>query len=192
MLDVLHNQVRQNPQERRIFYMQADAASLPFSDSVFDMAAAAHFFYFLAEWKKAAQELLRVVRQGRPVILMHTGTGMELPFLNDRYAELCAGMGHPIRSMGVKSTKEVTEFFCSLGCTVDWVRDRWQWTAKIPLGKAIDYIRRRAYSFSTFAPEEVHQKAVGELRAEMKAKFGDLNREIKIPNQVYLALVHKY
>ena len=123
---------------------------------------------------------------------MHTGTGMEIPFLNDRYAELCAAMGNPIPAPGVKSTKEVVEYYRSRGCTVEWVRDRWRWTSRIPLGKAIEYIRRRAYSFTAFPPEEVHQKAVRELTVEMEAKHRDWNEGIEIPNQVYLAIVHKH
>lgn len=189
MLDVLRRRIRQNSPKPQVAFLQADIAQLPLPGNQFDMAVVAHVFYFMRRWKKAAKEILRVIRKGRPVLLMHTGTGMEIPFLNDRYAELCAATGNPIPALGVKSTKEVTEYYRSLGCAVEWVHDRWRWTAKIPLDKAIEYMRRRAYSFTAFPPEEIHQKAVRTLTVEAHAKYGDLNRDIEIPTQIYFAIV---
>jgi ubiquinone/menaquinone biosynthesis C-methylase UbiE len=189
MLDVLRGKARLPSAARRVEWAQADIARLPFADGAFELAVATHIFYFLSEWRRAAQEILRVVRRGRPVILMHTGTGMEIPFLNDRYKELCAALGRPIRLPGAEHTQDVTEYYRSLGCDVEWVRDRWRWTASIPLGRALAYIRRRAYSFTAEPPEEIHREAVRKLAEELRDRHPGLDGVIEVPNQVYLAVI---
>ncbi len=191
MLQALSNRISRNSPRPPPVAAQADIVRLPFSDEQFDMAVVAHVFYFVGQWRKAAEEILRVVRRGRPVILIHTGTGMEIPFLNERYKELCAGMGCPIRVPGAEHTKEVTEYYRSRDCTLEWVRDRWRWTARIERNRAIDYIRRRAYSFTVLPPEDIHRTAVRKLADEVKLAKHDGNAIVEIPNQITLAIVRK-
>lgn len=174
-----------------IFFQRADATRLPFPDAAFDMAIVVHLFYFIREWKNASDEILRVVKDEGPVILMHTGTGAEIPFLNERYKELCAEQGCPIKEIGVKSTREVVNYFEDLGCHTEWIRDRWQWTWHIRLNTALDYVKSRAYSFTTVVPDDVHSVVIGRLKSELQRRFGDLSTEVEIPNQVYLVVVSR-
>jgi SAM-dependent methyltransferase len=191
MLDILGRRIRNDSSNPPITFLQADIAGLVFPEDTFDLAVVVHLFYFLRNWKKAAEEILRVVRRGGRVLLMHTGTGMEIPALNDRYAELCGAMGHWIRPVGVKSTKEVADYYQSLGCPVEWVRGRWEWAAKIPLNKAMDYIRRQAYSFTVFTPMDIHRKAVQALEEEVRAGHHALSDLVEIPNRIYFAVIRK-
>jgi ubiquinone/menaquinone biosynthesis C-methylase UbiE len=94
---------------------QADTTRLPFVNAAFDLAIAVHLFYFIAQWKLAVDEILRVIRPGGAAVLMHTGMGAEVPFLNQRYKALCAERGCPIEPIGVRSTKEVVEYLKGLG-----------------------------------------------------------------------------
>lgn len=173
----------------RIALQEADATRLPFPDGVFDVAVAVHLFYFVEQWRKAADELLRVVRADAPVLLMHTGTGAEVPHLNERYKELCAERGYSINEIGVRSTSEVVAYFESLGCHVEWIRDRWRWISRIRLDEALGYVRSRAYSFATFAPDEVHSAAVERLEAELRRRFGSLGSAVEVPNEIRLAVI---
>jgi len=168
---------------------KADATRLPFADGVFDLAVAVHFFYFIAEWRRAARELLRVVRGDGAIILLHTGTGMEIPEFNERYKALCEEQGCPIAASGVRSTAEVVAYYEGLGCAAEWLRDRWRWTARVPLGRALGYMSRRAYSFTAVAPEDVHRAAMGRLAQEARATYGSLAAEVEVPNQVYVVVV---
>jgi hypothetical protein len=121
---------------------------------------------------------------------MHTGTGTEVHFLNERYKELCAVFHSPIPTIGVKSTKEVVDYCCSLGCKAEWIRDRWQWTSHIQLGKALEYIKYRAYSFTTFVSDAIHTEVIKKLEAELKSKYDSLETIIEVPNQIYLVVLN--
>lgn len=191
MLSILKRRLAQSEKPLQISVQMADMTELPFSDGSFDMVMAVHLFWFIKEWRKAVDEILRVIRTDGAVVLMHTGMGAEVPLLNDRYKELCAEQGCPIESVGVKSTSEVINYVAEMGCHVEQIRDRWRWTSHIRLDKALDYINSRAYSFATFAPDSIHKLAIRRLEAELKDQFGSLNTVIDVPNQVYLVFILK-
>lgn len=189
MLAILKHRLAQPKEPLQISVQKADMTELQFSDAAFDMVVAVHLFWFIEEWRKAVDEILRVVRSGNPVVLMHTGMGAEIPFLNNRYKELCAEQGHPIKPVGVKSTMEVIDYVTKLGCYVEQIRDRWRWTSHIRLDKALGYVKSRAYSFTTFAPDSVHATAIKRLESELNDQFGSSTTVIKVPNQIYLVVI---
>lgn len=189
MLVSLGKRLAKSREALRMSFQKADVTRLPFSDAAFDMAIAVHLFYFVRDWRKAADEILRVVKATGPVVLMHTGTGAEIPFLNDRYKELCAEHGCSIRSVGVKSTREVVDYFTHLGFHTEQIRDRWQWTSNIRLDKALGHISSRTYSFTTFAPANIHAMVVKELESELQRRFGSLTTAVEVPNQIYIVLI---
>lgn len=191
MLVLLRQRLTQASRLLPVSFVEADATASPFPAAAFDIAVVVHLFYFIREWRRAADELLRVVKSGNPLVLMHTGTGAEIPFLNRRYKELCAEQGCSITGVGVGSTREVVDYFCDLGCHVEWIRDRWQWTAYIRLDKAISYVASRAYSFTTVAPDDVHSIAIGGLESELERQFGSLKTQVEVPNQIYLVVIRK-
>jgi ubiquinone/menaquinone biosynthesis C-methylase UbiE len=194
MLAELKRRLAQSPAASMIpvSFHRADVTALPFPGGAFDMVVAVHLFYFIPLWKQAVDEILRVTHQGGAIVLLHTGTGAEIPFLNERYKALCGELGCPVREIGVKSTRDVVDYLGACGCQTEWIRDRrWSWTARISLDMALGYIQRRAYSFTTFAPDAVHRAAVEKLEADMKARYGALNVEIEVPNQIYLVLTRK-
>lgn len=189
MLVFLRKRLARSGRPPRVFCQRANATRLPFRDAVFDMGLAVHLFYFVPDWREAADELLRVVRSDGPVVLMHTGSGAEIPFLNERYKELCAELGCSTEEIGVQSTKEVMEYYTDLGCRAERIRDRWQWTSCIRLDKALAYMRARAYSFTANAREDVHSMAVERLESELQRRFDGLTTEVEVPNQVYLVVI---
>jgi len=189
MLALLKKRLMQSRQPLRISFQRADVVALPFRDAAFDIAICVHLFYFIPNWPKAVAEILRVVRRDGPVILMHTGTGMELPFLNARYKELCTEQGCLIEEIGVKSTREVTDYVNNLGCDVEWLRDRWQWTSRIRLDSALCYVKSRAYSFTTIASDDIHSRVIKKLESELQHRFGSLTTEVEVPNQINFFVV---
>lgn len=189
MLALLKKRLTQARQSLPVSFQNADVTKVPFPDETFDIAIAVHLFYFIAEWKKAVDEILRVVKSSGPLILMQTGAGTEIPSLNERYKELCAELGCSIQEIGIKSTREAVDYCESLGFQTEWIRDRWQWTQHIRLDKALYYLRFRAYSFTTFASDAIHSKAIEKLESELLHQFGSLTTEVDIPNQIYFAIV---
>jgi ubiquinone/menaquinone biosynthesis C-methylase UbiE len=191
MLSGLRKRLDQCIPKLPITFQRADINQLPFINSAFDIAIVSHVFYFIQDWKKAVDEILRVIRKNGSIILLHTGNGAEIPFLNERYKDLCASLNNPIPTMGVKGTKEVVDYFCSLGCKAEWIRDRWQWTTHIQLSKALDYIKHQAYSFTIFAPDPIHREVIEKLETELKSKYNSLDKIIEIPNQIYLVVLDR-
>jgi hypothetical protein len=122
---------------------------------------------------------------------MHTGMGAEVPFLNERYKKLCADQGCFIESVGVKSTLEVVDYFSEIGCSVEWIKDRWQWIAHIKFDEAIRYIEYRSYSFTTVASDKIHLTAVQNLKLEVMNQFDSLDPVVDIPNQIYFVFIHQ-
>jgi len=189
MMELLEKRLSRLGQPVQVSFWKADVLDLPFRTDSFDIVIAVHLFYFIREWKKAVDEILRVLKEGSPLVLMHTGTGSELPFLNERYKELCSELGCSIENIGVKSTKEVVSYLDSLGYCVEWVRDRWQWTSHVRLDKALSYVRSRSYSFTTTTPEDIHSEVIRRLETELRQRFGSLTIAVEIPNQIYFVFV---
>jgi ubiquinone/menaquinone biosynthesis C-methylase UbiE len=175
-----------------IVYQQGDVTRLPFADGVFDLALPVHLFYFVQDWRRAADELLRVVKDTGALILMHTGSGLEVPALNERYQQMCVELGFPIPTVGARSTKDVVHYLAAeRGCAAETIRDRWTWVQRIRLDRALGHLRDRAYSFTVFAPDAVHEAALATLTAETQRRHGDLSEVVEVPNQVYLVIVRR-
>jgi uncharacterized protein (DUF433 family) len=134
---------------------------------------------------------VRVIGAGGPLVLMHTGMGAEVPFLNHRYKTLCREQGTPIESRGVESTQEVVDYLTGMGYHMEVIRDRWRWVTRMQLGTALEYLKSRAYSFTTVASDNVHLLAVERLVGELRQEFGGLTVEVEVPNQIYLVLVSR-
>ena len=191
MLAVLDKQTKQMSQPLPISFCQADVQELPFPDESFNFAVVVHLFYFIRDWQRAIREIIRVVKKDGPLVMMHTGTGAEIPALNQRYKELCAEAGSPTQEVGVNSNTVVVDYLSSLGYHAEWVKDRWQWSQRIRLDKAVSFVESRSYSFTTSVQVNVHKQVICRLKAELIEKYGDLTAEIEVPNQIYFVLAHR-
>jgi ubiquinone/menaquinone biosynthesis C-methylase UbiE len=189
MLRYLKRRLAETGTSDSISYLRGDVTMLPFSDRAFDMSVAVHLFYWIRDWKTAVCEILRVTRDGGPVVLMHTGNGNEVPFLSTRYRELCGEEGWPVPQVGAQTTSEVVDYLRSLGREIESIRDRWSWVTRIELDAALAYMKRRSYSYTVFAPESIHVKVMKRLEDESRAEYGALSSVIQVPNQVYLVIV---
>lgn len=189
MMAVLQARLADRPLD--ITLRKADTTDLPFDSGVFDLAVAVHHFYHIREWRKAVDESMRVVMPGGALLMLHTGMGMEVPFLNDRYKQLCAEHGFESEMVGVKSTSEVTAYLREQGHEVEQVEGGWEWTTSIELAQALGYLRWRAYSFTVFATNKVHGMVMDQLEAEVIDRFGDLSTEVDVPNRIGLVIVHR-
>lgn len=187
MLSALKSVSTPHQSAKRIQCSQADVVNLPFAARGFDLALVVHLFYFIREWKKAAEEILRVIRENGSIVLLHTGSGMEVPALNERYKELCLGQGHRIETLGVKSTRGVEAYYRTLGCHVERIRGQWNWPSRIRTGKALEYLRERAYSFTIGVPEKVHGSVIDQMEDELADQIGKI---VEVPNEIYMILVN--
>lgn len=142
-------------------------------------------------WRQAASEILRVVKDEGAIVLMHTGTGAEIPWISGRYLALCRQHGHAAAPPGASSARDVVDYLVGLGCSAEWVRGRWCWTERIRLGTASGYVRSRAYAFTAVTPAEVHVAVCAQLSAEALREFGEATAAIEVPNQIHLVVVSR-
>lgn len=166
---------------------QADAITMPFQSEAFDLAVAVHLFYFIPQWQLAVDELLRVVKG--PVILMHTGYGREVPWLNEQYKAACAQYGYHAEHIGARSTSDVVQYAQTNCCQVEEIRDRWKWTEHIQLSQALSHLNSRAYSFTTVAPDEIHEEIMRGLTAGVHETFGGDQAVVEVENKITLVLL---
>ena len=191
MLAVLERRLAQSPARLPVTGRVGDVLALPWPDAAFDLVIAVHLFWFIRQWRAAADELLRILRPGGVYALMHTGTGTEIPFLNDRYRQLCGELGHAIRPIGVASTRQVVDYLEAWGHPCRRVDGRWQWTERLRPDEALGYIASRAYSFTAAAPEAVHVEAVARLDSELRDRPGGPESAVDVPNQVYYVIARR-
>ncbi len=191
MLAVLERRLAQLPVRLPVSYRVGDVLALPWPDAAFDLVVAVHLFWFIRQWQAAIDELLRVLRPGGAFILMHTGTGTEIPFLNDRYRQLCAGHGHAIAPIGVASTRQVVDYLEARGYPCRRVDGRWQWTERLRPDEALGYIASRAYSFTAAVPEAVHVEAVARLDSELRDRPGGPKGAVDVADQVYFVIARR-
>jgi len=144
-------------------YQIGDVSCIPYDDLSFDATIATHLFYFVSEWEKACDEIARVTKG--PIIMLHTGMGQEISILNEKYKTICQAYGVKFPQIGVSSTKEVVDYFKLKGYHVLF-EGKWSWKKKVDVEIAIGYLKKRAYSFTGWANNNVHNKVIRELRAE--------------------------
>ena len=189
MLDLLRPRLSAVAQPVQITALQDDATGLPFDTETFDLAVAVHLFYFIRNWRKALDEIIRVLKREGCLVLMHTGQGAEIPFANSAYKESCAAQGHPISSVGVDSTREVVAYLGDLGCAIEEITGRWEWTNRVVARTAVAYMRARAYSFTSYTPVEVHVVAMSAVEAELNKRLGGPTVAVEVPSEIRFVLV---
>lgn len=179
MLNDLQKKIKKENSKIVIKAYKGDVTDLKFPGKSFDISLAVHLFYFIEEWKKALKELIRVSENY--IILVNTGFGMEIPELNDKYKNYAKDYGFTISPVGVRSTEEVLKYIKELDYSYETINNRWFWISKNSVGQALFYLRNRAYSFTTFTPDEIHKKIIVQLEREYEEeKIIEVGNRIKM------------
>ena len=189
MLAVLERRVRETLLP--ITWQVGDATSVPCGDNTFDLSLACHLFYFIPEWRRAVDEMLRVTHAGGAIILVKTGYGKEVPFLTERYRALRKELGAAPGPRGAAGTKEVVAYAESKGCAAEWITGRWQWGTRQRVREALSYYERRAYSYTSTPSPEAHAAIIRDLTAEAVAHYGNLEAEVAVPDEIYLVILRQ-
>ncbi len=182
MLNDLQNKIKREKSKIVINAYKGDITNLQFPEKSFNISLAVHLFYFVKEWKKALKELIRVTENY--MVLINTGYGMEIPELNEKYKNYAKKYGFPILPIGVRSTEEVLKYAKKSGCSYETLVDRWIWVSKNDVGKALFYLKNRAYSFTSFVPNEIHEKIIVQLEKEYRKK-----EIIEVENRIKMNII---
>jgi len=188
MLNVLSGKLRKNPVPR-VTFQKADATHLPFADGVFDIAVAVHVLHLIRDWKKAMEEVFRVLRPDGPIVFLYTGTGSEIPDIKARYRELCAERGYSASHIGMKTAAELDDYVTGIGRRIERLQDRWRWKIRLGIDKTLAHMKSHYYSFTNLAPEDVHLQVLKTIEHELTERYGNLDVEVDVSIQINLALV---
>ena len=172
-----------------VTFQKADVTHLPFPDNAFDITVAVHVFHLVRDWKKAMDEVFRVLHPDAPLVFLYTGTGSEIPDIKTRYRELCAENGYPARHIGMKTAAELDDYVAGIGRRIERFQDRWRWTSRMRLDKALADMKSRFYSSTNLVPDDVHLEAIGKLERELTEQYGNLAVEADVSIQINLAFV---
>lgn len=188
MLNMLSGKLSKNPIPW-VTFQKADVTHLPFANDTFDIAVAVHVFHLIRDWRKAMEEVFRVLRPDGPIVFLYTGTGSEIPDIKARYRELCVESGHPASHIGMKTAAELDEYVASIGRRIERLQDRWRWMTRLRVDRTLADMKSHYYSCTNLVPDEVHLEAIGKLERELTEQFGNLDVEVDVSVQINLAFV---
>jgi ubiquinone/menaquinone biosynthesis C-methylase UbiE len=189
MLKILADKVAGRNPPLPVTYIQQDITSLPYNRGSFDIAIASHIFHVVREWKKAVDEVFRVLKPGAPLITMTTGNGYVIPDVIERYKAISPEYGYPIRRLGINNRLELYDYVTKLGRHVERINDRWRWQQPCRIDKFLADLRAGIYSPTKLVPEDIHIKIVDRLENELKQRYGNLAIEVEVPNEIVMSLV---
>jgi ubiquinone/menaquinone biosynthesis C-methylase UbiE len=189
MLKILAEKLARRNPPLPVNYICRDITALPFADASFDIAVAVHIFHLVKDWKTAVKEVFRVLKPSSPLIIMVTGAGKEVPWIQDKYKELCTAAGHPAVHLGVSGWPEIQQFVTACGRSAEIIEGRWKWTRQSSVAEAFHYIKVRHYGMTRLVSEEVHLEVVKKLEPEVVKKYGTLDALVDVPHQVRLMII---
>jgi ubiquinone/menaquinone biosynthesis C-methylase UbiE len=188
MLKALAGKLSRRRDSLPLIFQKADVTALPFEDASFDIAVVVHLFHLVRNWKKAVDEVLRVLKPGAPLILMFTGSGYTPAGTKERYRKISAEYGYPIRNVGINNEADFADYITGLGRYVERIHDRWQWKQRVRLDEFFADLRAGYHTPSRHVPDDIHLMIVEKLEKEWQQRYGDLSKEVEVPNQISLIL----
>jgi ubiquinone/menaquinone biosynthesis C-methylase UbiE len=190
MLKILAGKLSRRHPPLPVTFQQGDITVLPFPDATFDIAVAVHVFHLIREWKKAMDEVFRVIQPDAPLVLLFTGSGYEVPHIKDRYRALSAEYGYSTRHIGmINSDTDLPDYVTSLGRHIERINNNWKWQQHVRIDKAFNNLKAGFYSSSKLVPDDIHNKVIDRLEIELKQQYGNLAVEVEVPTQIAMILV---
>jgi ubiquinone/menaquinone biosynthesis C-methylase UbiE len=189
MLKIMAEKLAHKNPPLAVSFLRQDITVLPFPDASIDMAVAVHIFHLIPEWKKAVNEVFRILKPGAPLVLMYTTSSMESQAIKDRYKEIAAEFGYSTKPVGANSSTDLPDYLTGLGRRIEHIRGRWTWQQQVRIDKNIAHLKAGYYSSSKLVPEDAHTKIIAKIELELKQKYGSLDIELEEPAQIDLTIV---
>jgi ubiquinone/menaquinone biosynthesis C-methylase UbiE len=151
---------------------EGDITALPYAADAFDAVVAVHILHLVAEWRRALDEALRVVRQGGALLLgQDRRPNAESNELHRRWEQIVAELGGDPRRPGAPFDKVVEELR-GRGLSVD-ITVPVTWTERRTLRAYLEHLASRTTSATWVLPDEIFAESIVRLRAWVAEHFGD-------------------
>jgi ubiquinone/menaquinone biosynthesis C-methylase UbiE len=156
--------------------VRADAAALPFAAASFDAVVGVHVFHLITRWRDVLGEVARVLRPGG--VLLHAADDQaSAGVIGFSPHRLAAKLGHENR--GVPRDRYET-FPEDEGWRLARPVERIAFARTTSPEQVLERMASRRWSATWGLSDEQLAGAIAELRAELLAKFGALDRTVEI------------
>lgn len=156
----------------RLHLFTADMTALPFPDASFDVVVAVHVFHLVSAWRRAVDEVLRVLRPGGFFLHCwdeHIGAGNHP--LQERWVECVREVGGEVGMVGAPRRSQVSDYLRERGLTSETLRTV-TWTTQESPKEEFEYIARRIWSRTWLVSDEVFKASIRCLESWAINHFG--------------------
>jgi ubiquinone/menaquinone biosynthesis C-methylase UbiE len=137
--------------------VRGDACALPFKDKSFESALSVHVMHLIPTWRCALTEIGRVTRRNL-VSVAFERSGTEAEAIKDSYDEACERLGWRIRHPGVRE-RELSDLLPPRRRELITTYEQ-----MVEVKKVLSDYEARTFSSQWNVPEDIHMKALGDLR----------------------------
>ncbi len=142
----------------------ADMTALPFDDGSFDAAVGVHVLHLVPEWRRALDEVLRVVRPGGALLVGQDVHGGSSPngVLQDQWREVVTRLGHPPVTVGASGFLAIVSELQQRGLPIA-IETLAAWDVQQTPRAALEYIAGRTWSRTWPTPDDVFAESIRQL-----------------------------
>lgn len=153
--------------------VMGDITALPFSDNAFDAAVAVHVFHLVSPWRRALDEVLRVVKPGGSFLLGQDVRTLESHNrIHDTWEEIVEQLGYVHSNVGAEGYTAVVAELRQRDITVEeYVLATWE-SSSAPSAALTD-IAGREWSRTWRVPDAIFAESVRHLTSWAHAEYGD-------------------
>lgn len=153
--------------------VMTDMSTLPFSDSAFDAAVAVHVFHLVSSWRRALDEVLRVVKGGGSFLLGQDVRTLEAHNrIHDTWEEIVEQLGYVSSNVGAQGYNAVVDELRQRGVTVE-EHTLAHWEAWKAPSEALRDIVEREWSRTWRVPDDIFAESARRLTAWAQAEYGN-------------------
>lgn len=189
MLEVL----RGKDTPHRVHAVQGDITALPFPPTSFDAVLAVHVLHLVGGWQVALAEAVRVLRPGGCFALGWGERDENSPTWQVRKAwrEIVHRLGGTTERPGEQESERIVAALEAMGLRQEKVGGVACWTVPVSPAGAVQTIAERVFSETWSLSEELHRKALEELKEWVGRHYADPESPVETEERFQIALVRR-
>ncbi len=153
--------------------IMGDITALPFADNAFDAAVAVHVFHLVSPWRRALDEVLRVVKPGGSFLLGQDVRTLESHNrIHDTWEKIVEQLGYVHTNVGAEGYAAVVAELRQRDVTVE-ERVLAAWEIATAPSAALTDIAGREWSRTWRVPDDIFAESVRRLTNWAHAEYGD-------------------
>lgn len=166
--------------------LRGDVTRLPLRDACVDAVIEVHVLHLIPAWREAVAEARRVLAPGGTMLL----AGRDCEYRSDgpwrrtreRWRAVMGGLGGLPERVGARDDREVRVAFAALGGRIE-EQPPVTWQATETWGASLRIMERRRWSLTWLVPDDLWERSLPLLRAEIAAEAaaGGVGLDTPIP-----------